>query len=139
MAQRVHYIRKHSYNTKSNQVRVVKTPGGRLTVLPRKKISNGVKCGECGCVLAGIKHVRPHEYRWIKKSKRTVTRAYGGARCHKCVQKKILRAFFISEQKLMQRALKQQAKELKAEQQVKAQEEKAKSQKPKKAAKTQKK
>jgi large subunit ribosomal protein L34e len=46
--------------------------------------------------------MRPHEYKWVPKNKRTVTRAYGGVRCHKCVQKKILRAFLISEHKAIQ-------------------------------------
>ncbi|EDR29496.1 60S ribosomal protein L34-A, putative [Entamoeba dispar SAW760] len=104
MAVRVTYVRKHSYNTKSNGIRIVKTAGGKMTVQHRQKISNGVRCGDCGCVLAGIRHIRPHQYGWLGKSKRTVTRAYGGVRCHKCVQKKILRAFLINEHNLIKLA-----------------------------------
>ena len=102
MAPRITYIRKHSYNTRSNAIRIVKTAGSNMTVQHKGKISSGVKCGDCGCLLAGIRHLRPHEYKWIPKNKRTVTRAYGGVRCHKCVQKKILRAFLISEHKAIQ-------------------------------------
>lgn len=35
--QRVTYRRRHAYNTKSNKIRVSKTPGGRNVVLYRKK------------------------------------------------------------------------------------------------------
>ena len=102
MAPRVTYVRKHSYNTRSNAIRIVKTAGSNMTVQHKGKMSAGVKCGDCGCLLAGIRHLRPHEYKWIPKNKRTVTRAYGGVRCHKCVQKKILRAFLINEHKAIQ-------------------------------------
>ena len=37
MSARVSYRRHVSYNTKSNKIRKVKTPGGRLTVLHLKK------------------------------------------------------------------------------------------------------
>ena len=118
MAPRITYIRKHSYNTKSNAIRIVKTAGSKMTVQHKGKISSGVKCGDCGCLLAGIRHLRPHEYKWLPKHKRTVARAYGGVKCHKCVQKKILRAFLIDEHRTVQLAKakkqieeKQQAKE----------------------------
>lgn len=102
MAPRITYIRKHSYNTRSNAIRIVKTAGSNMTVQHKGKMSNGVKCGDCGMPLAGIRHLRPHEYKWIPKHKRTVARAYGGVRCHKCVQKKILRSFLINEHKAIQ-------------------------------------
>lgn len=37
MPQRVTYRRRHAYNTKSNKIRVTKTPGGRNVILYRKK------------------------------------------------------------------------------------------------------
>ncbi|KAL7719604.1 60S ribosomal protein L34 [Entamoeba marina] len=104
MGPRVTYVRKHSYNTRSNAIRIVKTAGGKFTVHHRGKQSNGVKCGDCGRILPGIRHIRPHEYKWLPKCKRTVARAYGGVRCHKCVQNKILRSFLISEHNLIKMA-----------------------------------
>ena len=42
------------YNTKSNKVRVIKTPGGELRYLYTKKKGTAQKCGDCGIKLAGV-------------------------------------------------------------------------------------
>ncbi|KAJ1920734.1 60S ribosomal protein L34B [Mycoemilia scoparia] len=111
MAQRVTYRRRHSYNTKSNKIRVVKTPGGVLRALHLKKRGTAPKCGDCGSALAGIPALRPREYSRLTKSQKSVTRAYGGSRCVSCVRARIVRAFLIEEQKIVKRVLKsQQAK-----------------------------
>merc|ERR1719399_1818990 len=80
MVQRVTYRRRHSYATKSNVVRKVKTPGGKLVLHNLKKQGKGVKCGDCGKVLQGLPAVRPTELKRIAKNKKTVARAYGGSR-----------------------------------------------------------
>ncbi|KAK9761271.1 hypothetical protein K7432_013944, partial [Basidiobolus ranarum] len=54
MAQRVTYRRRLSYNTKSNRVRIVKTPGGKLTYLHEKKPGSAPRCGDCGNALSGV-------------------------------------------------------------------------------------
>lgn len=55
MVQRVTYRRRHAYATKSNKTRVVRTPGGKLTVqYPKKKTSHPV-CGVTGALLAGVR------------------------------------------------------------------------------------
>lgn len=54
MVQRVTYRRRNGYNTKSNRVRVVKTPGGRLVYHHLKKRGTVPKCGDCGHALAGV-------------------------------------------------------------------------------------
>lgn len=54
MAQRVTYRRRLSYNTKSNKVKVVKTPGGKLNVQYLAKRATAPKCGDCGDELAGV-------------------------------------------------------------------------------------
>ena len=54
MAQRVTYRRRLSYNTKSNKVKKVKTPGGRLVIQYIHKRANGPKCGDCGSKLPGV-------------------------------------------------------------------------------------
>ena len=53
--QRVTYRRRHSYNTRSNKVRLVKTPGGKNTVQYVGKMSNGPKCGDCGNKINGVR------------------------------------------------------------------------------------
>lgn len=39
------------------------------------------------CVLQ-IKHMKPKEYKNVHKRERTVSRAYGGSRCGKCVRER---------------------------------------------------
>ena len=41
MGDRVHYLRRKSYNTKSNKIRKHRTPGGRLTIKYVGKTSKG--------------------------------------------------------------------------------------------------
>lgn len=53
--QRLTYRRRHSYNTRSNKTRVVRTPGNRLTLHYIKKKAKGPRCGDCGSVLAGVR------------------------------------------------------------------------------------
>ena len=44
----------------------------------------------------------------ISKPQKTVSRAYGGSRCARCVRERIVRAFLIEEQKIVVRVLKAQ-------------------------------
>merc|ERR1711977_784825 len=105
MVQRVTYRRRHSYATKSNIVRKVKTPGGKLTLHNLRKQGKGVKCGDCGKVLQGLPALRPCQLRRVAKNKKQVARAYGGSRCATCVRQRIVRAFLIEEQRLSSRSL----------------------------------
>ncbi len=52
---RVTYRRRHSYNTRSNRIRKVKTPGGKLAVQYVTKAAKGVACGDCGNALQGVR------------------------------------------------------------------------------------
>mmetsp|Transcript_1462 Transcript_1462/g.2095 ORF Transcript_1462/g.2095 Transcript_1462/m.2095 type:complete len:127 (-) Transcript_1462:163-543(-) len=114
MVQRLTYRRRHCYATKSNKTRVLKTPGGKLAIQYTKKQASGPKCGEpsCGLRLPGIPRLRPHKYKLLSKSKKTVHRAYGGVLCAACVRTRVVRAFLVEEQKIVKKVLKiQQAKE----------------------------
>ncbi|KAA8647294.1 60S ribosomal eL34 domain-containing protein [Aspergillus tanneri] len=95
------------YNTRSNKVRIVKTPGGELRYLHIKKKGTAPKCGDCGIKLPGIPALRPREYSQISRPKKNVTRAYGGSRCAGCVKDRIVRAFLIEEQKIVKKVLKE--------------------------------
>lgn len=96
-------------NTKSNKIKVVKTPGGKLVAQHVKKIASRPKCGDCGSNLAGISTLRPRQYAQVSKTHKTVQRAYGGSRCANCVKERIVRAFLIEEQKIVKRVLKEQS------------------------------
>lgn len=109
MSQRLHYRRRLSYNTRSNKVRIVKTPGGKLTYIYVTKKAGVPKCGDCHKELQGIPSLRPIEYSRISKRHKRVNRAYGGSRCHGCVRNRILRAFLLEEQKIVKKMLKNKA------------------------------
>ncbi len=44
-------------------------------------------------------------FRSASKCDKTVSRAYGGSRCHSCVRQRIVRAFLIEEQKIVKKVL----------------------------------
>lgn len=52
----------HRYNTRSNKVRVIKTPGGHLRYLHIKKKGSPPKCGDCGICLPGVSQSLPFEF-----------------------------------------------------------------------------
>ncbi|KAJ0763485.1 putative ribosomal protein L34Ae [Helianthus annuus] len=55
MVQRLTYRKRHSYATKSNQHRVVKTPGGKLVYQTTKKRASGPKCPVTGKRIQGVR------------------------------------------------------------------------------------
>ncbi|MQM17826.1 hypothetical protein Taro_050805 [Colocasia esculenta] len=129
MVQRLTYRKRHSYATKSNQHRVVKTPGGRLVYQSTKKRASGPKCPVTGKRIQGIPHLRPTEYKRsrLSRNRRTVNRAYGGVLSGSAVRERlvpasslrqggwIIRAFLVEEQKIVKKVLKiQKAKEKQA-------------------------
>jgi len=105
---RLTYRRRHSYNTATNKVKKVRTPGGRLVFHYLTKKPGAPKCGDCKKPLAGVISLRPRRLSSVSKRYKTVTRAYGGSRCHCCVKQRIIRAFLIEEQKIVKRVLKAQ-------------------------------
>ncbi|KAM0804367.1 ribosomal protein L34Ae [Usnea florida] len=107
MGARLAYRRRNPYNTRSNKVRIVKTPGGKLQYQHTKKKGSPPKCGDCGTKLPGIPALRPREYAKISRPKKTVQRAYGGSRCANCVKDRVVRAFLIEEQKIVKKVLKE--------------------------------
>ncbi|KAM0936172.1 putative ribosomal protein L34Ae [Dioscorea sansibarensis] len=120
MVQRLTYRKRHSYATKSNQTRVVKTPGGylfrggKLVYQYTKKRASGPKCPVTGKRIQGIPHLRPAEYKRsrLSRNRRTVNRAYGGVLSGSAVRERIIRAFLVEEQKIVKKVLKiQKAKE----------------------------
>uniref|UniRef100_A0A9I9DEF0 60S ribosomal protein L34 n=1 Tax=Cucumis melo TaxID=3656 RepID=A0A9I9DEF0_CUCME len=91
MVQRLTYRKRHSYATKSNQHRVVKTPGGKLVYQTTKKRASGPKCPVTGKRIQGIPHLRPAEYKRsrLARNRRTVNRAYGGVLSGSAVRERL--------------------------------------------------
>jgi len=110
MVERYTYRRRHAYATRSNKVRKLRTPGGRLTISYLGKKPNLPKCGDCGHQLQGLPAARPKSLHTLKSREVRVSRAYGGSRCATCVRKRIVRAFLIEEQKIVKSVLKSRGK-----------------------------
>jgi large subunit ribosomal protein L34e len=112
MVQRLTYRRKHSYATKSNKQRKVKTPGGKLQFQLLKKKTSHPVCPVSGQRLNGLPALRPNTLTNISKKNKTVHRAYGGHLAAGVVKERIVRAFLVEEQKIVKKVLKlQKAKE----------------------------
>jgi len=75
---RATYKRRHSYATKSNRTKAVKTPGGSLVLHTLKKRSKGPRCGDTKTALHGIKKLKSKAYKNVNKRQKTVSRPYGG-------------------------------------------------------------
>jgi len=115
MVQRLTYRRRHSYATKSNKQRIVKTPGGKLQYQTLKKKASHPTCPISGQRLHGLPAARPNTLRKVSKKNKTVHRAYGGHLAASVVKERIVRAFLVEEQKIVKKVLKlQKAKEMQA-------------------------
>ncbi|KAF5123156.1 hypothetical protein DV495_004040 [Geotrichum candidum] len=106
-------------NKSSNKVKIVKTPGGNLRYHHVKKNGTRPKCADTGVPLPGVAALRPREYANISKTKKTVSRAYGGSVSANAVKEKIIRAFLVEEQKVVKRVLKESAEKAKSEEKPK--------------------
>lgn len=108
MVQRVTYRRRLSYNTKSNKVRKVRTPGSRVVVQYVQKRGHGPRAPhdscDCGKRINGIAQLRPYHYKSLAKKDKTISRPYGGVLCGGCVKSRIIRAFLLEEIKTIKRA-----------------------------------
>jgi large subunit ribosomal protein L34e len=112
MVQRLTYRRRHSYATKSNKQRIVKTPGGKLAFQLLKKKTSHPVCPISGQRLNGLPAVRPTTLARVSKRQKKVNRAYGGHLAAGVVKERIVRAFLVEEQKIVKKVLKlQKAKE----------------------------
>ncbi|KAI3388603.1 hypothetical protein SNEBB_003025 [Seison nebaliae] len=106
-SQRLTLRKRAPYSTKSNKVRKVRTPKGKLVFHYRKKIGAIPLCGDTKLPLRGIKRSRPSSRHLMKKTKAgkhvhlKVTRAYGGVLSAPAVRERIIRAFLIEEDRLV--------------------------------------
>jgi large subunit ribosomal protein L34e len=109
---RVTFTRKKSFRTRSNKVKLVRTPGNKLVYHYLHKRVKGATNPKFlgGAALPGIKQMRAPEKMKAKHNEKTVSRAYGGVLSHDLVRERIVRAFLIEEQKIVKRVLKQKKK-----------------------------
>ncbi len=101
---RITLVGRH-YATKSRRSVPVKTPGGRLVSKILAKKSKGPICSDCKCKLSGIKQMTNSAFKNSKKRERTVSRAYGGSTCGRCVKGRIMRAVLLEEHKAVKKLM----------------------------------
>merc|ERR1712159_382824 len=111
MGARVHYARNKSWNTRSNKIRQVRTPGGRLTAQYVQKKSSGPGNGmrTSSMRLGGLRRMRPTDYRREAKHTRRISRAYGGVYSHIELKNRIIRTFLTEEVKNVKKTMALQA------------------------------
>ena len=103
---------RHCYATRSNKIRKLRLPGGKLGIQYVKKKTKGPQTpsGDHGKI-HGVPHLRTQKYsrKHLAKNKKTVNRAYGGVLSGGAVRERIVRAFLVEEQKIVKKVLKLQA------------------------------
>ena len=100
---RVHYLRRKSYNTRSNKIRKLRFPGGRLGLQYVSKRSKIPQPGQATkATLTGLNACRGS---LLRRSR--IARAYGGVLTPCQVKDRILRAFLIEEVKVVKKFVKE--------------------------------
>jgi large subunit ribosomal protein L34e len=66
----------------------IKTPGGNVRYLYQKKTVATPKCGDTGVALPGLKAIRSSALHGLTKTKKTVSRVYGGCLSGKAVRER---------------------------------------------------
>lgn len=87
-----------AYHTKRNRTKPVRTPGNRLVAHYIPKRCKPAHCAETGKPLNGIPQLRTAQLRRLKRSRRSVSRAYGGVYCGAYVKERIIQAFMYEEE-----------------------------------------
>ena len=105
MAPRITIRGKYTFHTKSNKLKRIRTPGGKLTFQKIAKVRNPIVCGDTGVALNGIKRLNKCQWKNAPKRVRTVSRTYGGVLSASAVKHRIMRAFFNEELKCVKREL----------------------------------
>jgi large subunit ribosomal protein L34e len=100
----------HSFATRSNKNRLVRTPGGRLSVQHVQKKTARHTCGDTGAKLNGIPAISSSKFKALSKNKKTVARAYGGVLSAGAVRTRIIRAFLVEEKKMVKKVQKAQVR-----------------------------
>jgi len=111
MGARVNYRRNKSWNTRSNKIRQVRTPGGRLVAQYVQKRCKGPGNGmvTSSMRLGGLRRMRPTNYRREPKHTRRISRAYGGVYTHVELKNRIIRTFLTEEVKNVKKTVAMQA------------------------------
>ncbi|MBS3126150.1 50S ribosomal protein L34e [Candidatus Woesearchaeota archaeon] len=67
-----------------------KVPGGRTVLHLQKQKPKMAHCAQCGAVLKGMLRKRASLLRNVSKTKKRVSRPYGGNLCSRCMRLKMV-------------------------------------------------
>eukprot|EP01080_Neovahlkampfia_damariscottae_P004434 gene4434-7809_t len=87
---RVTYSRKKSFRTRSNRVKLVRTPGNNLVYHYKKKKTKGPTNPKYlgGAPLQGLKKLRPSEKKKCGAAAKKINRPYGGVLSYDLVRER---------------------------------------------------
>ena len=106
---RVTYRRRTSYNTTSNKIKKIRTPGGRLVAHYVGKRTKGVQLsGPTNAKVTGIKKVSNGKNRTLSYTQRSIARPYGCVLSPVQLKERILKAFLNEEIKAHAQQAKQE-------------------------------
>jgi large subunit ribosomal protein L34e len=100
---RFHLIKKSSYSTTRNRVRLSKTPGNKIKILYLKKKISSPICNNDKIKIKGVKIAGLRKFSHFCKRKKKVSRAYGGCLSAHSVRERIKKAFLIEEQGMIKK------------------------------------
>ena len=118
---RITFLRNKTYNTKSNRIRKLRLPGGRLSVQYMKKSAKGPQPFlKTNARLTGLKKLRNPDMKALSKTQRTISRPYGGELTPSQLKERVLRAFLVEEVKVVKELLRKQTVDVKKSKKTKA-------------------
>ena len=68
----------------------VKSPSGNNKIQYKVRKNSKPTCNSCGKVLAGVPHTTFSRLKKITKSKKTISRPFGGQLCSSCSRKELI-------------------------------------------------
>jgi len=78
--------------TRLRAKKLVKTPGGRLSLHVMKKKVGKARCAVCGAELHGVPTLPYAKFRNLSKTEKRPERPFGGVLCPECLRRAIVRA-----------------------------------------------
>lgn len=81
----------HPHRTRKLRRLRLKTPGGLLKIIYKKRKPSRAECAVCKKPLLAVPQELPYKIKSLSSSKRRPERPYGGLLCSKCSRKEIIK------------------------------------------------
>lgn len=94
-----------SYSTKSNKIKIVRTPGNKLNSLSITKKKSQRFCPITKCKIKGLSIPGSRRFSQSSKKKKGISRIYGGCLSIQAIKKNITKAFLLEEKRLAKKVL----------------------------------